>query len=431
MLKAWLFRDGEALTFSPKEKFLYVFLSFYMLAVYAPGISWLYNVAMWLVFVYSFFYNTPAEKWQLLRKRPALLLMMLFFLLNCISAVFSANQKEGLSWVGIRISLLAFPLALGSIYLGRLKDRLVLSYAMATTIAAAFCVVRAGCNAVRQHDSSLLYNDNLSAVIHLQSVYFAVLINIAVFSYIYLLQQKSPLVKKYAVLPLFILLAAVHFLLASRMGVLFLYGSLLVYAVYSIVQQKRWMFGIVLAISLVATGILLVYIFPKTVNRFRELGYTKYNFSSQAKESHFNMELTPAQWNGANIRLAIWQSAWTVARKNLMTGTGLGDKMDELKKQYAINGFEFGIRNNRNAHSNYLDVLMSMGLIAFVVFIIGFVLLPARHCLLQPDWYGLAIVMSFTFAMIPETYMDRTAGNTFLAFFLSFVAAYKLPPAAY
>ena len=180
-----------------------------------------------------------------------------------------------------------------------------------------------------------------------------------------------------------------------------------------------------LAAGLVTGAILLFLIFPKTLNRFKELGYTKFNYSSTSRESHFNMALTPDQWNGANLRIAVWGCAWTVAKEHLITGTGLGDKMDLLKKQYAKKGFAFGIYTNRNVHNSYLDVWVSLGLIGLLLFVGAVFIFPYIQCIKTGDWYGLLVITALCLSIISETYIDRTMGNTILSFFLSFIACYK------
>ena len=35
---------------------------------------------------------------------------------------------------------------------------------------------------------------------------------------------------------------------------------------------------------------------------------------SMGKESHYNMEVTADQWNGANLRMAAWRCGWKAAR---------------------------------------------------------------------------------------------------------------------
>ncbi|MEP6746300.1 MAG: O-antigen ligase family protein [Bacteroidota bacterium] len=420
--------DTQAEIFEKKEKVLYFIFLLFFFALYMPGIDWLYNAGMWLIFVYSFFFNSLNEKWKLLKKREAILFIILFFLLNCTSALLSNNIKEGISWAGIRISIFIFPLALGTIYISQLlKERILLGYVVATCIAASCCLLHGIIRAVARHDWSLMYNDNLSDIINLQSIYFAGLINIALLSFGYLQWKKSFLVNKFWWWPLLLILLPAHFLLASRIAIIILYATVFFYVLYTIIQQKKIIRGLAIATGLFCAGFLFFLIFPKTLNRFKEIGYTRFDYSSMAKESHFNVALTPDQWNGANLRIAVWECAWTVTQQHFFQGTGLGDKMDVLKKQYAKKGFVFGIKTNRNVHNTYLDVWMSLGIIGLLIFLTGFFILPIAACIKTNDWYGLLVITFLGVSLFTETYLDRTVGNTILSFFLSFIACYKMP----
>ena len=428
ILKTILLRDFSAQVLTSKEKILYFLLLFFFFALYMPGISWLYNVAMWLFFVYSFFFNTLTEKWALLKRRKEIILMLSFFLLNLISALLSSNQKEGIAFAGFRIGLLVIPLAIGTLYIKPiLKDRIIFAFAVATACAATGSIIWALFQSVKYHDASLLYNDNLSVILNLQSIYFAMMINLAIFSFVYLLVKKSGLINKSLLAPALLILFVVHFLLASRIGIIILYSAIFIFATQHIIRNRKILEGVTLIMGLLLGIFLLLKFFPKTINRFKELTYTKFDFKSEGKESHFNVALTADQWNGANVRMAVWQCAWAVTKNNLLFGTGIGDKMDVLRKEYAKNQFTVGVKTNRNVHNNYLDVWMSLGLVGFIIFLIGFFILPVFRCLQTNDWYGIAIIAAFMLALFSESYMDRTMGNTLLGFFLAFISSYKKP----
>lgn len=422
--------DSGAFSFDKKEKTLYFLILFFFAALYVPGITWLYNVGMWILFVYSFFFNSLRAKWNILKQRKEMLIMMSFFLLNGISTLFSKNQNEGLAFFGYRLSLFVIPFAIGSIYIKtHLKDRLILGFATTTTVAAIGCFLWGMYRAGHYHDWSLLYNDNLSNIVNFQSIYFAMLVNLAIFSFVYLLTKRSPIINQNILAPVLIILLIVNFLLASRVAIMILYSSIFIFALVHIIRKRKILEGVTLIMGLLLAGFLLVKFFPKTINRFEELNYTKFDYQSAAKESHFNVNLTKEQWNGANTRIAIWECAWTVIEKNMIFGTGLGDKMVMLKNEYIRKDFRFGMQSNKNVHNNYLDIWIGLGLTGLVVFIIGFIALPIIKCIQTNDYYGLLILISFTLSLFVETYMDRTMGNTLLGFFITFISSYKKLPA--
>jgi len=420
--------DKGSVLLDKRDRTLYFFLLFFFATLYTPVTPVPNGVCMWLLFVYTFFYSSFSEKWQLLKQRKEIIIILLFYLLNCISGLLSENRHEGISWMGIRIALFAMPFAIGTIYIKpALKERLLYAFATVTAIAAIASLVWGVIRSVRLQDASLLYNDSLSEALNLQSIYFSMLINLAIFSYIYLLVKDSRFINRNSLLIIILLLFITHFLLASRIAIIILYSSILIFSLAHIIRQKKVLEGITLALGLFIGGIFLFKVFPKTINRFKELTYTQFNYTSTGPESHYNMAVSADQWNGANIREAVWQCVWIVIKKHALLGVGLGDKLDELKKEYARKGFEFGIRTNRNTHNNYLDIWLSMGLVGLVIFVTGFTIIPMIKAIKDNDWLGIVILAAFIISMIPETYMDRTAGNVLLGFFSAFIAAYKKP----
>lgn len=360
-----------------------------------------------------------------------MLLLILFFLLNVASGLLSLNVKSGVAWIGIRISFIVFPLAIGSILIGKLlKERLLFGFVIATVCAALLCIGYAAGRSIALHDAQWMYNDNLSEIINLQSIYFAMLINLALCCFAWMYANHSALVGKYSWIPVLLILLPVHFLLASRIAIIILYSLIFLFALYNIIYKRKLRQGFLLIGGLILGASLLLLLFPKTINRFKELGYTKFNYSNTGMESHFNMALTADQWNGANLRIAVWECAFTVAREHILFGTGLGDKVDMLKQQYAKKGFVFGISTNRNVHNTYLDVWMSLGLIGLLIFVSGCFIFPGIAAVKTGDWLGLLVIACFCISIISETYIDRTMGNTIISFFLSFIACYKKPSAA-
>ena len=381
---------------------------------------------MYVFFIYSFFYNSLSEKWILLKQRKEIIIILCFFFLNLISALLSKNIQEGVGMLGLRVSLAFIPFAIGSIYIKKvLKDRIIFGFAVATATAAAGILIYGIWRAANNNDISLLYNDNLSGIINLQSIYYAMLVNIAIFSFVYLWMINSFLINKSLIVFILFILFIVQFLLASRIAIIILYSSTLIFAIFHIFRKKLILEGLTLLMGLLIGIFMLVNFFPKTINRFKELTITQFDFKSMAKESHFNMDLKSDQWNGANQRLALWECGWEVIKKNLIFGTTLGDKKEELQKEYARKEFYFAINAGRNLHNNYLETWASMGIIGLILLLSGFIILPLYYCVKTNDWFGLMVVLCFMISMISETYMDRTVGNTLIAFFISFITCYK------
>lgn len=416
------------------------------------------------IFVFSFFYNSwmgdsdflsrtesgsVAGRWgriwtdkrRLLIARKEVLLMILFYLLHIVSAVFSHDKKEAAAMLALRVPLLLFPLSLGLLYIApSLKKKILLSYVRVTALIALVSLITALAKFIPTGDSVWLYNDSLTDGIRLQSSYFSLAVAVAIFTCVYLLVTGDLHgVQRSSTWTIALFLLVIHFMLASRISMSILYTGLLITAGWYIIRSRRFGLGIVAAVGLAICVLLCLRLFPKTLNRFRELAYPSYNITSVAAEAHYNGVLTPDQWNGENIRLAIWKCGWQVTRQHWLSGVQLGDKQHALMEAYQANGFEFAFRNKRNMHNNYLDIFSCFGIIGLLLFLAGYVVVPVRKAVLpneaavqpkkatphSPDWLGLAIVLTFAVSMFVESYFDRSTGCLMAGFFFSFIAAYK------
>ncbi|HUP13659.1 MAG TPA: O-antigen ligase family protein, partial [Niastella sp.] len=376
-------------------------------------------------------YNSFREKFLLLRKRKEVVAIVLFYLLHIISSLLSDDVSEGFSWVLIRMPLFVLPVSLGLVYLKKaLKERILYAYAVVTTVTVLVCILWGAYKSISLHDPSLLYNDNLTDILDKQSVYVALLVNLAVFSFGYLLSIGSAFVKKSGwVYACFLVLLVANFLLASRISITMLYGSIILVAVWQAIQKKKLLQLGIVAVAIAVVAIVLITFFPKTVNRFRELGYTSFDYTHKGAESHFDMDVTSDQWNGANIRLAVWSCGWEVIREHPVLGVQLGDKLAELMKVYKARRFDFAYDSRRNMHNNYLDIWAAFGIVGLLIFLYGFLVEPVRQSIKTNDIIGLFVIAAFMLAFVTETYFDRSMGNFMFGFFIAFIISYRKPEA--
>jgi len=422
--------DEQAGLLTLKDKLLYVLMVIFFATFYPSHIPSVNVVAVVILSLYCLFiYGSFRENLSLLRQRKEVIAMAAFYLLHIVSSLCSKNVGEGFSWTVIRMPLFVFPVSLGCVYIKQaLKERILFAYAVITTITILFCFVWGIVASLAANDSSLLYNDNLTQVLEKQSIYIALMANLAIFSFAYLLYIKSPLVAKKGLLyaSLFILLMAIFFL-ASRIALITLLGSTVCVAAWYIIQKRKLKLLGLLGAGIVAVIVLLVTVFPKTWNRFHELVFTKYEYTHKGEESHFDMPVTADQWNGANIRLAVWHCGLELVKQHPVFGVQLGDKVDLLLDTYKAKNFDFALENRRNMHNNYLDVLVTFGIVGLLLFLWGFLFEPLRQCIRHKDYFGVFVMAAFMLSFIPETYFDRSNGNMAFAFFIAFIISYRKP----
>ena len=407
------------------EKILNGLIIAFIGSLFLPDMPVVGNILLAALLIYSITRTSWKEKKALFQNRKAVVMMTIFMALQLLSLLLSDDKKNAAGLFILRLPLLLFPCILGTIRIGEpLKNRLLLSYTMLMTFIALICVGYACSQWRHTGDASWLYDDSLSFVTGQQSVYMAQSINLAIFFLVYLLRIAYP-VKKMVAWSILLFLLLFQFMLASRIAIITLYIAILIVVLQLTIGRKRYLATALLLGSLMLVAISLPHIFPKTVNRFKELQYTGFQYNSLSKESHYNMALTPDQWNGANIRLAIWSCGLELARTHWLTGIPLGDKQKALRDAYTQKGFVFAASSNRNMHNTYLDVMVNMGILGLLVFLAGFIALPAYTAFRLSDAPGLFIVLSFAAAMFTETWLDRSLGCMLIGLFLSLTAAWS------
>ncbi|MDP4147908.1 MAG: O-antigen ligase family protein [Bacteroidota bacterium] len=424
-MKELLLLDQAGKSFTVREKILYFLMAGWFITLFLPDMPVLNNIVTGAVLLHSFFYNTLAEKWQYLRQRREIGFMLLFYVLHIVSTFFSLNKQEGVRMLVLRLPLLIFPLSLGLLFIRQeVKDRALLMFGLVTALMALACLANAYTRYRGSHDASNFYDDNLTLAIRRQSIYIALLVNLALFSLAYLLQRTSftleyPRVAWAGILFLLVF----HFMLASRISIIILYSSLLIYAAWDIVSKRKYRQGAILLLGLLVCVMLLINVFPKTLNRFKELQYTGYSYTGHGIESHYNMTVTADQWNGANIRLAVWRCGWDLAKRHWLAGVQLGDKQDRLMDVYRARRFDFALLTVRNMHNTYLDVLSCFGIIGLLLFLGGWLIFPVWNCHRAGDGLGLVMALAFAVSMVTESYFDRSIGCLLAGFFFCFISA--------
>ncbi|WP_227006260.1 O-antigen ligase family protein [Rufibacter latericius] len=347
--------------------------------------------------------------------------MLLFFVALVISTLLSEDIGRGLHHLKIRLPLLLFPASIGLLQLKKsFIEKVLLSFAVITTLVALVCLGTSIQTSGYFQRPEFLYNDALTGITRQQSIYVALAVNLAIYVFaksLFFDQTKYKILTSLAILFLF----AFSYLLASRIMFALLLLATLCFSLYYILRERKIVIGFALVITLVVGTGVIYKLMPSTFNRYRELTYQKFEFDSRGKESHYNMEVTPDQWNGANFRLAAWTCGLEVFKSQPIKGVDLGDKDAVLLEKYKEKNFYIAIETDKNVHSNYLDVLFSLGVIGLIVFVLGWLILPLLFVFKTQNGLALLFLLTFAAAWITEVYFGKNFGTMLVGFFIPFV----------
>lgn len=410
-------------------------ISFYLLFIfivffYVKDMPVVNNFAMLGIFISSFFFKSKQSKFKTLTKPSINLGFILFFCWHFVSLINTENLSSGWEEIVSRITFLAISLPLIFISLKRENWlKLLTIFVFSTTISSLAGFFYGLKLAIDSQDFGFIYNDNISELlIGKQAVYYALYVSSAILSAIFLLFQKDEVLKKLKII-LFIVIIwmlFILFLLASKTAMLALFSLAFMWIVFELIKRKRILETLVFILAIGFSGFILTKAFPKTLNRFNGLFYAEYQFENREKENHFNAAFDSTKWNSTNTRLAIWHCSLEVWKENKILGTGIGDKLDELYENYQKNNFIYAFETEKNTHNQYLDVLLSMGILGLVVFVFGLIFFPIWIYWRQNNLLSIVILLLFAVGMITENVFDRYQGLVFIPFILAL--AEKLSP---
>ena len=333
---------------SLKQKLLFTSILLFIYTLFFPQVPVLNIVATGSLLTSALFYNSLKEKLELLKTRRYLWWMIAFVLCAVISALLSDNSRTAFRYIDPRLPLIYFPLTIGLVRLEKaFRDKILLGIALLITAASVICLIYGIFRTMKFNDTAYLYNDALTKITRQQSIYISLLVNSAIYIFTYFLFYVPGAKYRGLLVASIMFLFCFSFLLASRNMMMVLYLTTLAFGFYQAIKRKKYVLGGSLIAGLLVVVFIIFQFFPKTINRYKELVFTKFNYQQDAPESHYNMEVTADQWNGVNTRLAIWKCGWELFKTQPVFGIGLGDKKVKLLEVYRQKNFEFGIRTQK------------------------------------------------------------------------------------
>lgn len=412
---------------SSKEKVLLVLSQLFFAAVLIQYNDTLTGIIAGLYMLSCILFISFKEKWGLIKKRKPILWMVIFFLWVFISIFTSKDQHEGFRYLDPRLPTLYFPITLGLVQVGKeLKERMLLSIAVIVTLYCAACMIWGINNYLETKNTAFLYNDALTVMTDQQSAYVSLLVNFSIYIFSWFLFFKN---YRYKILLSvgILFLFGMSYMLGGRNMMVMLYLSVFIFLIYYAMKRRKYIESAAIVLAILIGSLLVFKFVPSTLNRFKDIVYTKFQYNSRATESHYSMETTADQWNGANFRLAAWQCGWELFKEYPIAGTGLGDKKTKLMEKYKEKDFIVGYTTKRNVHNNYLDLLLANGIIGLLLFLIAWYILPIREMILAKDYLSILMMITFAAAMVTEVYLDRSFGGMIFGYFVPLLLIDKNP----
>lgn len=359
-----------------------------------------YLIIGWLLFS---FFNLDKKYLIIGLKNKAYIFSQLFFLATLLSAlIIGGPEKE--KAIEVKLSFLLLPyLVFCFNYPSQMMKRFVISFVSGCFFASVFLILRGLHYAVNGQSEYLTYTD-FSYFMH--TAYFSMylllaLIFIIVFYPKWFSNSKSLL--KVSVIFSLVFVSTI-FMCASKMGIICLIIIAPILALYKFkFTIKKTVFLLLGFILVIVFGIKL---FPVSIERFKSI--TNFNSSNIDKSS---VESTA-------VRVLIWKEASTIFKNNLLYGVGVGKANLELSIAYKKNGLTGALEKSLNAHNQYLQTAVGLGLIG-VLLLVGMIAFCIINTIKLKHIIIILFVIIITLNFLVESMLQTSAGVLFFMFFYS------------
>jgi O-antigen ligase len=350
------------------------------------------------------FFVLEKEKLRGLLKNRNLWWMYLFFAGTVLSAVLSENKNEAMFAIEVKMTFLIFPyLLLGFTWPIDILKRCIVAFVSGCFFAAMFLITRALLYFFDGHPEYLFYT-HFSIFIH--ASYFAMYLVLAI-AFVFVLYphwfklQKAVIYSSYVFVAVFI---TTIFLCSSKLGIISFFLIMPVLVIYRWRQGISLKKGLIAAVVLILALLVTIKISPEPVSRLQNA----FNISLS------KLDKTSSESN--TVRILIWEQAMVLIQDNFWTGTGVADANDALYKKYADNGLTGALEYRLNAHNQFFQTLIGMGIFgAIVLFILTFgqFIKSIFQKQILMVIFSTLIILNF----MVESMLQTSAGVLFFAFF--------------
>lgn len=300
---------------------------------------------------------------------------IIYFVLLCISLLYTNDLKEGLKHLQINTALLIIPIAVCccDFLNNHTRNRLMAAYIITTFIATVYCFIMAFIKYKTNPDISMFFYHELVRPLSFHAILFSILIFIALIFLFGSIRKEVSMVNSRLNYILIIYFTFFLFLLSSKLVIIFYLFYLFHYLFFAlkknIINRRAATIAALLSI-IIATSILVTK--NPIGSRFREIATGDINLIKQDQFNQGNY------FNGLQFRLLEWKYVFEILNESdrWVQGVSAGDaqaKLDSIylaKHMYTGNP-EIGDRGflGYDTHNQFLQSLLQNGLIGLLLFL--------------------------------------------------------------
>ncbi|MBD0256758.1 MAG: O-antigen ligase family protein [Cytophagales bacterium] len=372
------------------------------------------------------------EKLQRLRQQPLALAWMAFYVLHLFGMLYTNDLGRGKGDLEAKMATFVLPLLLASVPpLARQQvRRLTYLFVGSCTLGILYALGRAALAYLDDGNTDHFFYHQLSGFMGIHGIYLAIYVSFCLFvpaDFLIRHRGEGPSRLKWVAGLLMLLFTAVIILLSSKMMILLAVVYLNVFLVlYATKGRRRYVFGAVVGVNVLFGAALLSLPFVR--ERFHNALHSDYFDYKRQGDYEF-------YYTGVSLRVAIWRVCIDIVREQRawLWGVGTGDGQPLLDEKYHAYGFytgdaagiDHGILGY-NAHNQYMQFLLSVGLLGLGGFL-ALLVLPVRVAVRSGHHLLVMLLVLLAVSSLTESVLCRQKG---VVFFMLFYCLYTFHSAS-
>ena len=346
------------------------------------------------------------EKFLFLKSK-FLLLFISYYLLYLVGMIWTINSNSGWFDLRVKLPILAFPLIaprLSNIIDEKKMYNILYAFVAGCFFATIICLSHA-CYMWFCYNENYYTYTKLSVLLHPSylSMYILLSVVILLFGFFKNTWKKD---KSIPVLILIIWFWLFIILLQSKAGILIASFIFLVFAVILLVVYKKYL-QIIIPLMIIVGSYYCVNHFVFTSGNSR---------IERATNSILNTKIDTSTVESNQARILVWKASAEIIKRNYLYGVGTGDIKDELDKMYIKMNMTGIYKEHLNAHNQYLQSALGLGILGIIIIILMF-LLPFIYSIKEKNYLYTFFLIIVGLNLFVESMFETQAGVMFYAFF--------------
>jgi len=368
-----------------------------------------------LIFVTWIFEGNFLKKYRNLKENfSSFLIFISFFLVYIVGLIYTENFDYAFFDLEVKLSFLVFPLIFFSgtyNFIDKKKfSELLIYFIFSCFLSSIISLIISTIQFINTNSTVWFFYVYANYFHHPSYISMYVELSLAAISYLILnnLIQNNKL--RILLLSISAWLLIYTILLSSKAGLFGLILILIIVFYQIIIIQKKIINALKLIIGVMLLLLIGYNIIPESNNRLAPA------MEVIKKKSNYDVNTE----DGTVQRIEIWKTSVEIIKNNILIGVGTGDVKDKLLSEYQKKGMNFAYKMNLNAHGQFFQTTIALGIIGlFVLILILFYpfLLSIRH----GNYLYLSFIMLITLNISVESMFENQAGVVFYAFFNSFL----------